>query len=310
PVAASTMTDSDLKNYRVAERPVAVRCIGKNIFYSMSAPASGAYTLAAVTNAPQSASEDSFFKASLAAQQQSFIQREKTLEDPDWNWVKKNQSVPEKSSAHESENTTHVSIVDVEGNIVSYTASVEMSMGSALFVQGRGFILNNELTDFTPIPKRVNAVEQGKRGRVTALNAEARETVGGKRPNSSMSPLIFEREDGTFFALGSPGGPTIVGVNALVAARLLRREELAAAVLAPRAIAMPSGHIIAELVIKQNRELVEALHRSGFPIDTTRKIISLGSVQAVSFNPKTNTYRAVSDLRREGLALVAKPKVD
>lgn len=92
--------------------------------------------------------------------------------------------------------TSHFSIVDKEGNVVSITASIENAFGSRLMV--RGFMLNNELTDFsfrthnkgTPIANRIEP---------------------GKRPRSSMAPTIIMKDDEPYMAIGSPGGSRIIG---------------------------------------------------------------------------------------------------
>lgn len=297
---ASRMTLADLKQYRVAERRVAERALALNRMYSVSAPASGDFMLNAIPAAPVPlASETLLFSASLAAQKQAMAQRESLLEDPDFKAAK-----APGLAGRESENTTHVAIADAEGNIVSYTSSVETSMGSALVVSGRGFVLNNQLSDFAAEKGTVNGVETGRRERRTVLNPEAKETKGAKRPKSSMSPLIILRADGSYAALGSPGGPTILGTNALVAARYLAGEDLQQAILKPRALVMPNGKTLVELPIKRDPALVAALRARGFDIDLRRNVISLGSVQAVGYDARTKKFTAASDLRREGLGLV------
>lgn len=300
----SRMSLADLKNYRVAERRVATRLVGMNRVFSVSAPASGDFTVAAIP-VNLSGNEAAILASSLGAQRQSMALREVTLEDPDFT---KQRGMG--FAGAESENTTHVSIADAEGNIVSYTSSVETSMGSALVVSGRGFLLNNQLSDFNAEKGKLNSVEKGRRARRTALNPEAKETMGAKRPKSSMSPLIILKADGSYAALGSPGGPTIVGTNALVAARFLGGEDLQEAIHKPRALVMPNGKTIVELPIKSNPVLVAALRAQGFDLDLRRNIISLGSVQAVAYDARTKKFTAASDLRREGLGLVVTTVVE
>lgn len=92
--------------------------------------------------------------------------------------------------------TTHFVIRDDQGNVVSMTSSVENAFGSRLMVGG--FLLNNQLTDFSFRPVRD--------GKQVANRAEA-----GKRPRSSMSPMIVKNDDGSFrLAVGSPGGSRII----------------------------------------------------------------------------------------------------
>jgi len=93
--------------------------------------------------------------------------------------------------------TTHLSVVDAAGNVAAMTSSVEGPFGSRLMV--RGFVLNNQLTDFSFRP------EAG--GKPVANRAEA-----GKRPRSSMAPTIVFADDGRpVLATGSPGGSRIIG---------------------------------------------------------------------------------------------------
>jgi gamma-glutamyltranspeptidase/glutathione hydrolase len=98
----------------------------------------------------------------------------------------------------EAQGTSHISIVDGEGNAVSMTTTIESAFGSGLWA--RGFLLNNELTDFSFLPV-------DGQGRAIANRIEA-----GKRPRSSMAPtILFNRADGTFrAAIGSPGGSRII----------------------------------------------------------------------------------------------------
>jgi gamma-glutamyltranspeptidase / glutathione hydrolase len=93
--------------------------------------------------------------------------------------------------------TSHLTIVDGQGNAVSMTTSVERSFGAR--IMARGFVLNNQLTDFAFVPERDGA-------------AVANRVEGGKRPRSSMAPTMVFGPDGALFAaLGSPGGARIIG---------------------------------------------------------------------------------------------------
>lgn len=101
------------------------------------------------------------------------------------------------SASHELPSTTHLSIVDSDGNAVSMTTSIETGFGSRLMV--RGFLLNNQLTDFSWIAE--------KNGELAANRIQP-----GKRPRSSMSPtLVFDDDRDLEMVLGSPGGSRIIG---------------------------------------------------------------------------------------------------
>lgn len=107
-----------------------------------------------------------------------------------------------KDDAYELPSTSHVSIVDSEGNAVSMTSSIEMAFGSTVMVNG--YILNNQLTDF--------ALSPYKDGKLLANRVEA-----GKRPRSSMSPVMVFNKDGSLrLVVGSPGGSRIINYVAHV----------------------------------------------------------------------------------------------
>ena len=99
----------------------------------------------------------------------------------------------------ERKGTSHISVVDGDGNAFAMTTSIEQAFGARTMV--RGFLLNNQLTDFSFVP----ADEDGR--------AVANRVQAGKRPRSSMSPTIVFGPDGVRFVLGSPGGPAIIPYN-------------------------------------------------------------------------------------------------
>ncbi|MBC7633487.1 gamma-glutamyltransferase [Aeromicrobium sp.] len=120
----------------------------------------------------------------------------------------------------ENVSTTHLSVVDRWGNAASYTLTIEQTGGSAMTVPGRGFLLNNELTDFTAVhdPQDPNRLEPGK------------------RPRSSMSPTIVLKGGRVMLVAGSPGGATIITtVLQVLVNRIDLGMTLPEAVAAPRA---------------------------------------------------------------------------
>jgi gamma-glutamyltranspeptidase/glutathione hydrolase len=119
--------------------------------------------------------------------------------------------------------TSHISIVDRWGNAVSFTTTIEAAFGAQILV--RGFLLNNELTDFSALP------EAG--GKPVANRVEP-----GKRPRSSMSPtLILDRDRKLFAALGSAGGSRIIGDTLQTAIGVLDWDlSMQAAIALPRII--------------------------------------------------------------------------
>ncbi len=122
--------------------------------------------------------------------------------------------------ATENVETTNLTVADRWGNVVEYTLTIEQTGGSGIVVPKRGFLLNNELTDFSAVynesdPNRIQP---------------------GKRPRSSMSPTIVLKGDKPFLALGSPGGATIITtVLQILVDRIDRGVPIDRAVAAPRA---------------------------------------------------------------------------
>ncbi|GII91123.1 gamma-glutamyltransferase [Sinosporangium siamense] len=124
------------------------------------------------------------------------------------------------SEAPEGPETTHLVVADRHGNVVAYTNTIESTGGNAIVVPGRGFLLNNELTDFTfgPAPGDPNLPGPGK------------------RPRSSMSPTIVLKDGKPLLAVGSPGGATIITtVLQILVNRLDFGMALPEALAAPRA---------------------------------------------------------------------------
>ncbi len=105
-------------------------------------------------------------------------------------------------AGRESNQTTHYTVVDGEGNIAAVTYTLNGSYGSQVTAEGLGFLLNNEMDDFAPKP--------GEPNMYGLIQGEANAIAAGKRPLSSMTPTILLRDGKPYLALGSPGGPTII----------------------------------------------------------------------------------------------------
>lgn len=151
----------------------------------------------------------------------------------------------------EPPSTSHFVIVDGEGRVVSMTASVEFPFGSHLMAGG--MILNNQLTDFSFLPERDGA---------PVANAVA----PGKRPRSSMTPVIaFDGEGEVYAALGSPGGPAIIGYVAKTLIAIIDWGlDMQAAIDLPNAV-YPRGEPLLESG-GYDPQIVEGLKRLGHPV--------------------------------------------
>ncbi len=206
-------------------------------------------------------------------------------------------------NSKEGLSTTHFTVVDRHRNVVAVTTTIEQHFGSGSVVPGRGFLLNNELTDFDAEARdgegnlMPNAPEGGWKPRRTALGDDSR-TEGGKRPRSSMSPTLVVRDGEPVLALGSPGGSRIIGITLNVLLNVIDHGmDVQEAINAPRAIAR-NGPAEVEAPFYRNRNLISELRGRGFDV---RNAEAFGSVQAVQIDG--DWLLGAADPRREGLAI-------
>ncbi len=201
--------------------------------------------------------------------------------------------------------TTHFSIVDQWGNIVSYTTTIESTWGTGITVPGYGFLLNNELTDFNFIPA-ANAATG---------NPGANDVAPHKRPRSSMAPTMLFKGDQPFAAIGSPGGSTIINSVFNTALNLIDHGmPLQQAINAPRlSVTNAVGTVSCEGVndfmqprfTPQTQNALRALGHLGLgAVDSNACQASIGSVQAVAIDLQSGKQYGAADLRREGTVLI------
>ncbi len=229
------ITEEDLAQYEAVERePIRGTYRGYEIV-SMPPPSSGGVALVQMLNilegydlAALGHNSADYLHVLTESMRRAYADRAEHLGDPDFNEgmpldrlmdkeyaaelrssidiAQKSESSPELfAQAYESEETTHFSVVDSEGNMVSMTYTLEFGYGSAIVVDGGGYLLNNELGDFNAVPGLTDT-----RGNIgTAPNLVAAE----KRPLSSMTPTIVAQNGQPVFAVGSPGGKTIINTT-------------------------------------------------------------------------------------------------
>src|ERR1700687_3367711 len=131
------------------------------------------------------------------------------------------------TAIREPENTTHSSVVHAEGNAVAVTTTLNDSFGSRVTADGLGFLLNDEMDDFT--------AKQGVPNIYGLIQGPANAIGAGKRPLSAMTPTIVLKDGKLFLVLGSPGGPTIITTVANVLIGVVEFSlDIAEAVNAPR----------------------------------------------------------------------------
>lgn len=192
--------------------------------------------------------------------------------------------------------TSHLSVIDAEGNAVSMTTTVNTPFGACLVVPGTGILLNSQMDDFDAAPGAANAY--GLVG--TGANAVA----PGKVPLSSMTPtLLFDAEGRLLLAVGSPGGSTIPSTVAQVIVHLVDdRMPLAEALGAPRIHHQWQPDAIQAEPRALEAATAAALQAMGHEV--RYRPAPFGNPQAVSLDPDTGLRTGASEPRSDGLPAV------
>ncbi|MDR0264652.1 MAG: gamma-glutamyltransferase [Sphingobacterium sp.] len=227
------ITHQDLLDYQALWRsPIHTNYRGYKVI-SMPPPSSGGTSLLALLKSVEQFplqrwgfQTDSTVRVMVEAERYVYANRAKYLGDPDFIKVPVQHLIDSSSNAsklnafnfhkatlskdvnadvipgYESEQTTHFNIVDAQGNAVSITTTLNDSYGSGVFVAGAGFLLNNEMDDFS--------VKAGVPNMYGLTGEKANEIQPGKRMLSSMTPTIVEKDGKLFMVVGTPGGSTII----------------------------------------------------------------------------------------------------
>ena len=306
---AADLTLADLAGYRVIERaPVCGQYRGHRIC-GMGPPSSGATGVLQILGilertaferaAPDSAEAVHLFSE---AARLAYGDRARYVGDPDFNPVpvarmlapayleSRARLIGERSMGFalpgtldpETPGTSHLSAVDGDGNAVAMTTSIEMGFGSRILV--RGFLLNNQLTDFSFRSEFL--------GRPAANRVQ-----GGKRPRSSMAPtLVFDREGKLHMVLGSPGGLAIINfVAKTLVATLDWGMDIQQAISAPN-FGSTNGPTFLERGTAYEA-LGDALAERGHVLNFARLTSGLHGIERVP-----GGWRGGADPRREGFA--------
>jgi gamma-glutamyltranspeptidase/glutathione hydrolase len=196
---------------------------------------------------------------------------------------------PQQKLIQEGTHTTHLTVSDKEGNVVSYTFTIESWGGSGIVVPGYGFLLNNEMTDFDFTGPAPNIPE------------------AGKRPRSSMAPTIVLKDGKPAFTIGSPGGATIITT---VLQTMVNYIDLGMtmdkAIDAPRLSQRNSKETSVEPGFIGTQQ-ARGLENFGHKWEANPAPEEIGAANAIVFNPD-GTVTAVSEGHRHGIgtALVQK----
>jgi gamma-glutamyltranspeptidase/glutathione hydrolase len=197
---------------------------------------------------------------------------------------------PGNPEPYESDQTTHYSVVDAAGNAVATTTTLNGSFGNGQAVPGAGFLLNNEMDDFSAKPGAPNMFG--------LVGGVANEIAPAKRMLSSMTPTILTRDGKTFLVVGSPGGSRIITTVLQVVMNVVDHGlDVKEAVDAPRFHHqwLPD-HIRIERVGFPS-DVVKALEGMGHSL---RVQADMGDVHAILIDPKTSVRLGTSDPRADG----------
>jgi len=248
------ITKDDLRRYEAKWRtPIQLSYRG-NTIYSMPPPSSGGVTMGEILNILEgydtipAFGTPAYVHVLTEAMRRGFIDRNRWLGDPDFVAMplerllsksyaatlraqidpRRATPTPPQATSGEAMHTTHYSVVDAKGNAVSVTTTLNGGFGSGVTVTGAGFLLNNEMDDFTSAP--------GKPNMYGLIQGEANAIQPRKRMLSAMTPSIVTDSAGQVqLIVGSPGGPTIITTVAQVILNVLdQRMSLADAIAAPR----------------------------------------------------------------------------
>lgn len=226
------ITLNDLKNYKVAERKPLTFAYKDNEIVSMPLPSSGGILLAQMLKmslyenlSQHQQNSTEAVQIMVEAERRAFADRAKYMGDPNFikdqtsmlvsdEYLKNRWKTFNKTKAtasadvgkiipqpKESTETTHISIVDKDGNAVAVTTTLNGLYGSKVVVAGAGFFLNNEMDDFS--------IKPGVPNMFGAVGGEANSIAPGKRMLSSMTPTIVLKDNKPYIIVGTPGGTTI-----------------------------------------------------------------------------------------------------
>ena len=199
---------------------------------------------------------------------------------------------PGPGPVREPQSTTHFSVVDAAGTMVSCTYTINDSYGSGVTVPGAGFLLNDEMDDFTGKPGEANSFG--------LIQGEANAIAPGKRPLSSMTPTIVLRGNQPWFAIGGPGGPHIINAVLQVLLNLVDfNMDLQQAIDLPRIHHQwfPDTLFVEPYGVSEDTR--QALEARGYSIAT--KWIS--NVQGVMIERGSGVRLGGSDARGDGVAV-------
>jgi len=194
---------------------------------------------------------------------------------------------------NEGEHTTHFSIVDKDGNAVSFTTTLNSYFGSGVVVTEAGFFMNNEMDDFSSKPGSPNIYG--------LIEGEANSIEPGKRMLSCMTPTIVTKDDKLFMVVGSPGGSTIITTVLQVILNVIEHGmDIQEAVDAPRFHHQWKPDVIQYEKFTLSKDVMENLKKMGHTLELRG---DYGDAHAIVVDGKNKIYFGGADSRQEGKAI-------
>ncbi|MBS1978757.1 MAG: gamma-glutamyltransferase [Bacteroidetes bacterium] len=314
------ITEKDLAQYQAIERkPIHGTYRGYEL-YSMAPPSSGGVALIEMLNILEGydltevgyASAD-YYTLLSEVMRRAFADRAQFLGDPDFikdipltrltskayaatqrAGIQFYKSSPSDSTRfgqiyEGSNHTTHFSVVDKEGNAVAVTYTIENWFGSQLVVDGLGFLLNNEMGDFNPVPGVTTS--NGQIGTSPNLIAP------GKRMLSSMTPTILTKDGKPFLVIGAPGGRTIINTVLQVILNVVDHHmPISRAIEEPRIHHQWLPDVLLSERLEINKDTRAILSSRGFRLGDLEWT---GDAMGILIDPKTHQLLGASDSRGE-----------
>jgi len=185
----------------------------------------------------------------------------------------------------ESGSTTHFSVVDKDGNMVAYTKTINHFFGSGITVPGTGILLNDQMDDFDKRPGQANSI------------------TGGKKPLSSMSPMLLMKNGKSFATIGTPGGMRIITTMALLISNIVDfGMDIQTAIDTPRINNYAKGALKIESRIPL--EVQKALQQKGHKLSVKKPFdLYFGGAQGIIIDQQSSMKHGGADPRRDGKAV-------
>ncbi|EOI8655332.1 gamma-glutamyltransferase [Campylobacter jejuni] len=314
------ITKEDLAQYQaIWRKPVEGTYRGYDII-SMSPPSSGGAHIIEILNIMENANIENLGFASsktlhimTEAMRQAYADRSEYMGDPDfvkipldkltskeyakeiYAKIPKDKALPSSKvkpglgQIHEGHNTTHYSVLDSKGNAVSITYTINASYGSGAAVEGAGFLLNDEMDDFS--------IKPGVPNLYGLVGGEANAIKPKKRPLSSMSPTIILKDGKVFMVVGSPGGSRIITTVLQVISNVIdHKMDISTAVESPRFHMQWLPDEIRTEPFGIIKDVQNNLEKMGYKIT---KEPYMGDVNAIMVDPKTGKIVGSMDTRKE-----------